>query len=186
MAATHNRRRLFRTLPRVAALVCAASLAPLVCNGQAALEYEVKAAFLLNFTKFVEWPPAAFADPNAPFAICVLGQDPFGRALDEVVAGETVAGHKLIVRRMAEAPAPQMCQLVFVEESSKEIPKLVASLSHGILTVGEGEHFLHDGGMIAFVIENRRVRFDIHRSVAQSAELKLSSKLLSVARSVEK
>jgi hypothetical protein len=168
------------------ALSWLASLVPFICNGQATLEYEVKAAFLLNFTKFVEWPPAIFADPGAPFAICVLGQDPFGRALDEVVAGETVAGHKLIVRRVPEASEPQGCQLVFVGEAGKDTAKTLSSLPHGVLTVGEGDRFLHDGGMIAFVIENRRVRFDIHQSAALGADLKLSSKLLSVARTVEK
>ena len=149
-------------------------------------EYEIKAAFLLNFTKFVEWPPAAFADSNSLFAICILGRDPFGRTLDDIVEGEVVDGRKLTVRRISETPTRQTCQLVFFAESVRETRHVLSALGPGVLTVGDHENFIRDGGMIGFVIDNRRVRFDINESVAETAGLKLSSKLLNVARSVEK
>jgi YfiR/HmsC-like len=150
------------------------------------LEYEVKAAFLLNFTKFIEWPASAFESPDSPLSICILGDDPFGSTLDQIVAGEIVAGRRVAAQRIKRAPPAQFCQVLFVNASDKDAPKMLRGLGPGVLTVGEGATFLHDGGMIAFAIENRRVRFDINRTAAENAGLKLSSKLLSVARVVEK
>jgi hypothetical protein len=162
-------------------------LVPRFCAGaEASLEYRVKAAFLLNFTKFVEWPPTAFADPHSPIEICVLGKDPFGRALDEVLQGDSAGGRKLQARRLVQAPTPQTCQVLFVDSELKEIPKTLAALPPGILTVSDGDRFLRDGGMISFVILNHRVRFDIDQSAAEKAGLKLSAKLLTVARALPK
>ncbi len=124
--------------------------------------------------------------PHSPVAICILGNDPFGRVLDEMVQGEAVNGRKLIVQRMSQPPAPQACQVLFFEQLGKGCCQDSERAGAGVLTVGEGEKFLREGGMIAFVIENRRVRFDINQAAAEKAGLKLSSKLLSVARSVEK
>ncbi len=149
------------------------------------LEYRVKAAFLLNFTKFIEWPAAALGGAGAPFAICILGADPFGSALDRMVEGETVNDRKLVVRRLGPQP-PRGCQMVFAGSIERDRAKMLASLGRGVLTVGEGSDFLRAGGMIAFVIEDRRVRFDINQAAAAAAGLKISSKLLNVARSVEK
>jgi hypothetical protein len=153
-------------------------------TGQQSLEYRVKAAFLLNFTKFVEWPPAELPDSNS-FGICILGVDPFGPALDRITAGESVNQRKLTVLRN-RSNAPKACQVLFVSKSERDYPQALAGFSRGVLTVGEGDAFLRDGGMIAFVIENRRVRFDINQGAVANAGLKISSKLLSVARSVEK
>lgn len=153
---------------------------------EAASEYDVKAAFLLNFAKFTEWPASAFADSDAPIAICILGKDPFGRTIDELVQGEAANGRKLAVRRVDEPAAAQACQMVFVSGPGKIAAKSVSGLGKGVLTVGEGEGFVRDGGIIGFVVENRRVRFDINQTAAETAALKLSSKLLSVARAVEK
>jgi hypothetical protein len=167
-------------------LLCAGSL---ICPSRAAaqaLENDIKAAFLLNFTKFVDWPPTAFADSDSPMAICVLGKDPFGRALDEIVQGETVNARKLIVRRVSQPLAPQQCQVVFLSASEGDISKILSGLGRGVLTVGEGASFVREGGIIGFVMENRRVRFDINQSAADNAGLKMSSKLLSVARSIER
>jgi len=150
------------------------------------LEYEVKAAFLLNFTKFTEWPPNAFSDPQTPLEICVLGKDPFGHALDDVVQGEVTNGRRLTVRRLSAPPVPQTCRVLFVDPDVKGLPKMLDGLGSGVLTVGEGRHFLQDGGAIAFIVENRRVRFDINQTAAEKSGLKLSSKLLSVAREVVK
>lgn len=148
-------------------------------------ESEVQAAFLMNFTKFVEWPASAFPDSNSPFTICVLGKDPFGRALDDLLAGETVGARNVAVRRLAEAP-PRACQMVFFGGPRGEARAVLGSLGPGVLTVGDGDTFLREGGMIAFVIDNRRVRFDINQALAEKNGLKLSSRLLTVARSVQK
>ena len=149
-------------------------------------EYDVKAAFLLNFTKFVEWPAESFGDSNSPISICILGKDPFGRTLDDIVQGETVNGRKLAVRRLAQMPASNECQVVYVANTDREAGRGLSNLGAGVLTVGEGDGFIREGGMIGFIVENRRVRFDIKQSAADNAGLKLSSKLLSVARSVQK
>jgi hypothetical protein len=151
------------------------------------LERQVKAAFLLNFTKFVEWPETAFSDEHSPIAICVLGEDPFGSGLDQIVEGEVVGGRRVVVRRMKEVPAAKQCQVVFVSPMIKDVPQLLSNVGPGVLTVGEEpDSFLRNGGVISFVIENRHVRFDINQSAAENAGLKLSSRLLRVARSVEK
>jgi|SRR5450432_1306688 hypothetical protein len=150
------------------------------------LEYKVKAAFLLNFTKFIEWPAAAFGESDSPIVICVLGDDPFGSTLDQTVAGEVVNGRGVAVQRIKEAPSPKSCQVLFVSRPEKDVLKILPGGGSGILTIGEGESFVHDGGMIAFVVENRRVRFSINQTAAENAGLKLSSRLLSVARSVKK
>ena len=145
----------------------------------------MKAAFLLNFTKFIEWPADAFASERSPIAICVLGDDPFGNSLDQIVEGESVNARKLVVARINHAPAPKSCQVLFIGRSGND-NKILTGLGPGVLTVGEGGSFLRDGGMIAFVVENRRVRFDINQTAVESAKLKMSSKLLTVARSVKK
>jgi hypothetical protein len=150
------------------------------------LEYQVKAAFLLNFTKFVEWPPSAFDAADSPIAICVLGSDPFGRSLDQIVAEEVVDGRRVVVRRIKRTPQARLCQALFVSMPGKELLSILSGVGPGVLTIGEGESFVRDGGMIAFVVENHRVRFGINETAAETAGLKLSSKLLSVARSVEK
>ncbi len=150
-------------------------------------EHQVKAAFLLNFTKFVEWPETAFGDGHSPIAICVLGEDPFGSALDQIVEGEVVEGRRVIVRRIKEPPVAKQCQVLFVSPVIKDVSQILTSGGTGILTVGEGsDNFLREGGVISFVVENRHVRFDINQSAAETEGLKLSSRLLRVARSVEK
>lgn len=149
------------------------------------LEYRVKAAFLLNFTKFTEWPAASFAAADSPIEICILGEDPFGAALDQIVAGEIVNGRRVVSRRIKQAPTPKSCAVLFVSQSDKGALKTLPPFGPGVLTVGEGEDFVRHGGMIAFIIENRRVRFDVNRTAAEKAGLELSSKLLSIARAVE-
>jgi hypothetical protein len=150
----------------------------------ASFEYDVKAAFLLNFTKFVEWPSAAFAAPDAPLTICIVGDDPFGRAIDQIVEGESVNGHRIVIERKRH-DQQRSCHVLYIS-SGGALTNSIISGGSAVLTVGEGEEFIRQGGIIAFVVDNRRVRFDINLRAASSAGLKLSSKLLSVARSVDK
>lgn len=149
------------------------------------LEYQVKAAFLLNFTKFIEWPQTESAEAGSPMDICIVGEDPFGTVLDQMVEGETLQGRKLAVQRV-HRPLPGSCRILFVGRSEKDVDGLIASLGPGVLSVSEGTGFLRNGGMIAFVVENRRVRFDINQGNMVKAGLNISSKLLNVARSVLK
>ena len=149
-------------------------------------EYQVKAAFLLNFTKFIEWPLSAFEDSRSPFAICILGDDPFERILDQLVEGESVGAHPLVVRRIRRQPAPKTCQVLFIRESQTDAAEILAGIGPGVLTVSDRGGFLHDGGIIAFVTQGRHVRFDISQRAASDAMLTISARLLSVARSVQK
>ncbi len=177
--------------PRRSVILCLifgfGAFVPFLCQAaEESLEYSVKAAFLFNFTKYIEWPPEAFARPDAPLEICVFGSDPFGETLDQTVAGESVNGHKVVVHRVSRSPVPKSCHVVFFGAVEKGDHNVLPELGRGVLTVGEGEPFLGEGGMIAFVIENRRVRFAINQTAAAGAGLRLSSQLLKVAKSVER
>jgi len=166
-----------------AALVCDSLPAGFVASS-ASLEYNVKAAFLLNFTRFVDWPPATFTGSDSPLTICILGDDPFGRAIDQIAEGESTNRHKITVERI-RADQPKSCQVLYIP-SGKPLPAAFIATPSAVLTVGEGEDFLRQGGIIAFALDNGHVRFDVNLKAASNAGLKLSSKLLSVARSIER
>jgi len=182
---TPSRRRAGRPhrVPIALLIAVACGLAGPAAARAQALEYEVKAAFLYNFTKFVEWPPSAFAEGNAPLRICVLGEDPFGRNL-QTVPGEEVEGHPLIVMRPETLAKAAGCQVLFVSRSERErLPQILAPLkSSPVLTVGDGKGFLDQGGIVNFILEGSRVRFEINPAAAEQAGLKISSKLLRLAR----
>ena len=167
---------------------CSAALGQTGRGPDANLEYSVKAAFLLNFTKFIEWPPGSFIDAQSPMEICILGKDPFGRTLDDLLQGENAGGRLLVARRIDQPPTARTCHVLYIgafsREDSKDLPQMLGGLPQGILTVGEGDRFTHAGGMIALVVDERRVRFDINQSAAQRGGLKLSSRLLAVARAL--
>jgi hypothetical protein len=165
--------------------VLAAHLA-LSLNAQQLDEYHVKAAFLYNFAKFVDWPPEAFKTAAEPFAICILGQDPFGRALDDVVAGKTMGGRPVTVRRPSDAHQAVGCQILFVSSSEHKqvLAILAAAKQPGVLTVGEVGNPTAQGVAIAFILEGGRVRFEVNLACAEEEKLRFSSKLLSLAISV--
>ena len=146
-------------------------------------EYQVKAAFLFNFAKFVEWPADTFKGPEDPIAICVLGQNPFGTALEDVVRDKTVAGRGFVVRGLLSAQQASKCQILFVSASErKRLGSLLDQLKgRSILTVGEGDDFIANGGIIDFKLKDARVRIDIDAAAADRAGLHISSKLLSLA-----
>lgn len=150
-------------------------------------EYQVKAAYLFNFLKFVEWPENTFGDPLAPMVIGVVGDDPFGNALPQVVIGKTVQGRDVVVRIYRAGEDLRGAHILFISSSErKKLPAILSSLrGSGVLTVADMEGFLDLGGMIEFVPENNRVRFAINVEAARRAKLKMSSKLLSLAKTVE-
>lgn len=150
-------------------------------------EYTVKAAFLFNFAKFVEWPAEAFASPASPVVIAVLGRDPFGPMLDEMTHDERVNGREIVVRRVKWDDNLGGAHILFVGSSeARRMPQLLDRLGGtSVLTVGEYDEFARGGGMIHFVTQNYRVRFEINARAASNAGLKISSKLLSLATIVE-
>jgi hypothetical protein len=147
-------------------------------------EYEIKAAYLYDFGKFVQWPVRS--KNLGGFAICVLGVDPFGRVLDETVAGQTIGGESVVVRRIDQPIDAGGCRILFVSSSEATTLKsdLEALKESSILTVSDMPQFTQRGGMIHFLTEDRRVRFDINQAAATRAGLRLSSQLLKVAVSV--
>ena len=149
-------------------------------------EYELKAAYLLNFTRFIEWPDAAFEDSGSPFAICTLGEDPFQSTLDQAMNGESVNGRKVVLRRFKRAPERKSCQLLFIAKSERNVPQILGELGRGVLTVGEQPGFLAAGGIINLAFDGRHVTFDISQHAAANASLSVSARLLNVARSVQR
>jgi hypothetical protein len=145
-------------------------------------EYQLKAAFLFNFAKFVAWPAAAFQSPDAPFQICVLGENPFGSALEEVVRGMNVAGRSFAVRGISEARQAAGCHILFLGVSERKRSKAVLAevKGFGLLTVGETDDFLANGGVIQFKLKDAQLRFEIDAEAAIRENLRISSKLLSL------
>jgi hypothetical protein len=162
------------TVPKVAA------------QSSGATGYEVKTAFLFNFAKFIEWPASSFTGPGAPFAFCVLGQDPFGNILDDALHGKMIAGRPLEVRRLKEKSEARHCQMVFITSAeSAHIAEILAGVSGAnVLLVGESTGFAASGGTIEFTLEDNHVRFTINTDAATRSGLMFSSKLLALAKIV--
>jgi len=151
-------------------------------------EYQVKAAFLYNFAKFVEWPPGTFAGPSDPIGICITGANPFGSTLDTMVQGKKIGERVFAVRRIADTQQAKGCQILFIGgvEWKRARSLLDALKGAAILTVGETDDFTAAGGMIAFQIAGPRVRIQIDLETAEHSRLKISSKLLSLAEIVKR
>ncbi len=149
-------------------------------------EYEIKAAFLYNFAKFVEWPADAFSDSRAPIVVGIVGEDPFGASLDAMVFGKSVNGRGLVVKRVSEGPELRSCHILFISSSrQKHLARILEILKDsGVLTVGEADRFTTSGGAIRFVLDENKVRFEINLDATGRARLKLSAKLLALARRV--
>ena len=152
-------------------------------------EYRVKGVYIYNFGKFVQWP-AGTAPGGAEngFPICVLGPDPFGATLDEIVKGESIEGQPLVTRRIDRVESTDGCRILFISAMSKErlIMTLQTLQSKPVLTVSDMPDFCNHGGMIQFVMQADKVRFEVNLPPAEKAGLTLSSQLLKVATSVLK
>jgi hypothetical protein len=144
-------------------------------------EYEVKAAFLYNFAKFVEWP----AEPPNAIEFCIVGEDPFGDTLGDTVRGKSIHGKPITIRRVKITENPQGCQIAFISARDRATRSVLDRLQGtSTLTVGESPNFTRQGGMINFFLEGHRVRFEINADAAEQAHLKISSKLLILSRIV--
>jgi tRNA A58 N-methylase Trm61 len=170
-------------LPALCAFLCGT---PLASQSQGLTEHEIKAGFLFNFTKFVEWPEGTFADSSAPIILGVVGENPFGNLLTETAAGKSVNGRPVVVRQFKEGQDLRSCQVLFVVSTDKKHIAQTLGMLRGsrVLTVGEGSGFTQSGGMIAFLVEGNRVRLEIDLETAAEAHLKISAKVIAVARLV--
>lgn len=147
-------------------------------------EYQVKAAFLFNFSQFVSWPPKAFGSAHAPIVIAVLGQDPFGSDLDAMVSGQHVNGHPFVVRRYRDVSGVDGCHILFIDQSeSAQLPEILRTLrGRAILTVSDIEGSAQSGVMIDLITQNDHVRMHINLAAARASGLSLSSQLLKLAQ----
>jgi hypothetical protein len=149
-------------------------------------EYRLKAAFLFHFAQLVDWPSTAFASDSDPVTLCTVGEDPFHGDLAAAVEGKSIGARPLRVRHFKQPQDIQGCQLLFVgNRDSANVSALLATLKDSpVLTVGETDDFVKQGGMIGFFIENDKIRFDINLQSAGHAKLRISSRLLLLARKV--
>jgi hypothetical protein len=149
-------------------------------------EYTIKLAFLFNFTKFVEWPPDSYRDAGAPLMICIVGHDPFSQSLEGELRTRTVGGHPVEVKTLRATDKLSACQIVFVPVTEKDqADRIVRGLKGSrTLTVGETEGFAVLGGIINLTVEGNKVHFEINQVAAERAGLKISSRLLSIAKIV--
>lgn len=150
-------------------------------------EYLIKAGFIYNFAKLTEWPSPVFPQSNSPIVIGILGNtDPFQGTLDDVLRGKQVNGHPFVVKHLKWKDEIKGCNILFVSASEAphldELFRAIRGLP--ILTIGDTPGFAQRGGMINFVLEDNRVRFDIDLQAARQADINISSRLLALARIV--
>jgi hypothetical protein len=153
-------------------------------------EYLIKAGFIYNFAKLVEWPTASFAQPDSPIVIGILGEDPFGATLDRIVADKKINGRGFAVKRVKwsrDFKDLRDCNILFVSSSEKEHIESVIDAMKGlpILTIGDAPGFAKRGGIINFMLEDNKVRFEVNVEAAKHADLTISSRLLTLARIVQ-
>lgn len=160
-------------------------LAPTILQAQSR-EYQIKAAFVYNFAQFVLWPASAFTNTTQPFQIGVLGENPFGKSLDETVKGETINGRQITIVESSRLEKLAGCQIIFVSKSAAaHLDDAFQKLdSKPVLTVSEDPAFIQHGGIINLTRDGAKVHFEINPDAAEKSGLKLGSELLSVGKVV--
>jgi hypothetical protein len=168
------------------AIVTLLTISPQVVDSQVKpqAEYQLKAAFLYNFTRFIEWPVQHYNSPSSPFIIGVLGKDPFGAYLDELVKGERIDGHPIEVQRFDDIKDIRRCNILFLHsDSALRLKEAIPALNQkGILTVSDASNFARWGGAIRFFKEDNKLRLQINTASIKVAQLNISSKLLNLAK----
>lgn len=169
----------------IAFLACLGFCVALQAQSETASEYDVKAAFLYNFAKFIQWP-ASSSNGDDPIAICIFGDDPFGRDIDAIIAGKTINNHDIAIRRTRKLDDLRQCQIAFISASEADhLPEIIDTLRGlSVLLVGDTAGFAERGGHIEFITEDNKVRFSINIDASERSRLKMSSKLLALARIV--
>ncbi len=149
-----------------------------------ALEYKLQAVFLFNFLQYTEWPPDSFPSKQAPLIIGVLGNNPFGTALNEAVADEKIQGRSVVIRYLRHAGEIDLCHALYISKSEEDnLRSILRSLTKlPVLTVGEGERFTDIGGHIRFYTDKGKLRFEVNLARLKESRIKLSSQLLKLAK----
>ncbi len=151
-------------------------------------EYQLKAAFIYNFTKFVDWPDHRSESKDSPFTIGVFGKNPFGDELNKLAQGRSVNGRPMIIKNITSTNEAASVDLLFVSDGQEELlGKLLGTIqSTGVLTIGESKAFADYGGIINFVTEADKIRFEINLDEAERGGLKLRAQLLKLAKNVRR
>jgi uncharacterized protein DUF4154 len=146
-------------------------------------EYQVKAAFLINFPKYVDWPAEAFAGTNSPIVVAVLGETRVTAEIQKIIAGRTVNGRAIVLKRLASGEASGVCHILFISAAEQQhSPSLFTQLKDtSVLTVGESDDFLERRGIINLVRRDQKIALEVNLTTADKARIKISSKLLGVA-----
>jgi hypothetical protein len=150
-------------------------------------EYQVKAAFLYNLIKFTDWPTNGFASSEAPMVIGIVGDDPFGQTIDDLVRGETVGIRPLQIKRLKAGEDLSSCHVLFISKSEKDqFPLILNQVKpRPVLTVSDTPGFAEQGGMVTLLLSSKTVKLEINQAVAEDAGLRISAKLLKLARLVK-
>jgi hypothetical protein len=156
---------------------------PVPADGKPSLESKVKAAFLFNFGKFIEWPEKAFRDAQDPFVFGIVGEDTFGEALESALKDKTIGGRKTAIKRFKSIEDVEPCQILFVSPSLEDGLAKVIERMRGkpVALVGEREGFAKKGGLFRFFLQDGSVRFEVNPEAARRAGLKVSAKLIQIA-----
>jgi len=173
---------------RLALIVALGGMLAGVMPGQTADEYQVKAAYMYNFAKFVDWPAEVFDSPAQPLVFCVLGPTPLSRVLGETLAGKMLDRRPLVYRPLTDSSQAAKCQVLFIgfPDKSRLRQTLDEVKSFHVLTVGEREDFTAEGGIVRFVMDAGRVRLEFNLDAADDAKLRVSAKLLGLAKVVRR
>jgi len=184
--------RKLRRLRQMVTSLCAAlvflSTGNKVRAGEPAVpEHHVKAAFLVSFPKYVDWPAEAFAETNSPIVIAVLGESKVAEEIQKLIAGKSVNGREIILKRLASSEEPGACHILFISAAEQQrSPNLLAKLKNAsILTVGESDDFLDNGGVINLARRDRKIALEVNLTAANKSRIKISSRLLGVASVVK-
>lgn len=171
-------------LSLVTALFISGGAFGVYAQSKPALEYRIKAAFIYKIIKFVEWPGSRFGSSQAPFFVCVLGEDPFGESLEKIFEGKVAHGRALSVKRSEELSDLEDCHIIFISGSeAKNLEKILKAIqSNSVLTIGDTENFSLSGGMIGFQKKGKKLQLEINLKTTQKAGLSISSKLLVLAK----
>jgi hypothetical protein len=176
-----------RTLGIVGGLLFIALALPHYALGQTMDEYQVKAGFVSSFAGFVDWPSETFKDPHDPIAICVLGRNPFGHSLADLLETKAVGDRSLIERDIADVREANSCQILFVASSERlRFRAILASLKdRSVFSIGDAPDFLADGGVANLRVENGKVRIEINAGAATKKNLRISSRLMQLVKVVK-
>lgn len=171
----------------VVAGALAVSAQPASAQSDQVGEYELKAAILYNLSRMVEWPPSAYADSQAPTVLCILGQDPFGNSLNTLGQKQDTNGRPVSIRQLKNENGIRDCHVLYISSSERKTVAQILTRLKGssVLTVGEMSQFAVHGGVIQFTLEEKQVHFEINLDAASRMELKISSRLLVLARIVK-